>query len=473
MGAQARQGITWLRLLEVLRDDQGPISTLDMNDPQVRANALSLVVNLVLSRFGGAHLQRSALLGAFAAGTGLPFSVEAAAACWEISPSEAKTVLDLLVEASLVQRTAQGLYALHKALRDHLRRAAMEGPLEQATARIRAYYLALVEQSATADEAIDRQLGQIMLAFKQASQADPPTAALFGDALVGYFERRGLWANLVTLASAVVEAARNEGDAMREHAYLGDLGYAHTVLGALDQARECFNRSLTLSQQLGDPVGEAAALNNLGAILEREGKYEEAQAYYERSLHIRETLGVREDIADTLNNIAGVLYWQRRYDEALTVFQRVLDMYFVANHRRGQAQTLLNIGTMYERLGADIEALQSYQQSLAIYTNLGDLAGQAQALNNLGVVYFDQGDAERALTHFKRSLALKERLGDRQGQASTLNNIALIYEKTGASSLALEHYQQSYDILSSLEDPRAEVVQQNIEALRAQLNAGS
>lgn len=469
VGAQARQGITWLRLLEVLRDDQGIISTLDLNDPQVRHNALGLVVNLVLSRFGGAQLQRSALLGAFAAGTGVPFSVEAAAACWAMTNEEARTTLDMLVEAALVNRLPGSMYALHKSLRDHLRKAAMDKPLEEASARISDYYLSLVEQAGASNGALSQQLGQIMIAFRAASEHDPEAAAIFADALLTYFEKRGLWANLVTLAATVVENAAKSGDLLREHAYLADLGYSHTVLGELDKARACFDRSLALSRQLGDPVGEASALNNLGAILEREGKYEEAQSYYERSLAIRETLGVGEDIADTLNNVAGALYWQRRYDEAITAFQRVLDMYRVLNNRSGQAQTLLNIGAVYENLRADVEALNTYQQSVAIYTNLNDSAGQSQALNNLGIIYFNQGDYDRALTHFKRSLALKEKLGDRHGQASTLNNIALLYEKTGAPTLSLEHYEQSYQILTSLEDPRAEVVQENITTLRSQM----
>ncbi len=469
VGGQARQGITWLRLLEVLRDDQGPIASLDPDDPETRTNALGLIVNLVLSRFGGAQLQRSALLGAFAAGSGAPFSVEAAAACWEMLLGEARSTLDMLVESALVQRLPDGYYALHKALRDHLRRAATPASLTGASEHVRDYYLGLVERASASPKQIDAQLVQIMAAFRACNEADPGTAQVFADALMSYFERRGLWANLVQLATTVVEKAREEDDLMREHTYLGDLGYAHTVLGNLGQAHRLFERSLEVSQDLDDPSGVAAALNNIGAIFEREGKYEEAQEHYERSLAIRQTLGATEDIAETINNIAGVLYWQERWDEALNAFQRVLDMYSVLNDRQGQAQTLLNIGAVYESLNNDESAQQTYQRSLAIYTNLNDTVGQSQALNNLGISYLNQGDTERALAHFKRSLALKEKIGDRHEQASTLNNIALLYEKTGSLGLALEHYEQAYEILDMLADPRADVVQQNIETLRKEM----
>ncbi|HEC22275.1 MAG TPA: tetratricopeptide repeat protein [Chloroflexi bacterium] len=470
VGAQARQGITWLRLLEVLRDDQGPISIFDPDDPLTRDNALGLIVNLVLSRFGGAQLQRSALLGAFAAGSGRPFSAEAAAACWEMPVEEARSTLELLVEAALVHRTAPGMYALHEALRDHLRRSSTSNALTEAEHRVCDYYLGLIEQGESATPKVDAQLGQIMQAFRRISAGrDEALANVFADALIAYFERRGLWANLITLTTTVVKDAHDGGDVMREYGYLNDLGYAHTMLGNLDEARRYFKRSLEISQELGDPAGEAAALNNIGAVYEREGKLADAQSYYERSLAIREKLGVLEDTAEALNNVAGVLYVQGRLDDALSTFRRVLDMYTVLNDRHGQARTWLNIGAAYEGLGNDDEARRAYQNSLAIYANLGDEAGQAQALNNLGIICFNRGEIDRALAHFKRSLTLKERIGDRQGQASTLNNIALLYEKSGALSLALENYERSYGILKELDDPRATVVQENIRTLRGQM----
>ncbi len=464
VGAQARQGITWLRLLEMLRDDQGQLSEVDPDDAEMRGKALGLVLNVVLSRFGGAQLQRSTLLGAFAAGAGSPFSVDAAAACWELSAVEARRTLELLVEASLVQRLPFDLYALHPALRDHLRQAADTDALHAAIKRIRLHYVGLVERDS--DETIDRQLGQLMFVYGSTSDGDVAADNVFTDALMSYFERRGLWANLALLATGAVEAAAAANDVMREHMYLGDLGYAHTMLGQLQAARECFERSLAISEKLGDPAGEASALNNIGATHEREGAYLQAHTYYERSLRIRETLGVREDIAEALNNVAGVLYWEEQWDEAISGFQRALDMYTVLGDRRGQAQTWLNIGAVCERLGRDGEAEQSYQRSLAIYANLGQPDGEAQAHNNLGIIYFNQGDTERALASFKRSLALKEKLGDRPGEASTLNNIALLYEKSGALALALENYERSFEILNSLEDPRADLVQENIDTLR-------
>jgi len=474
VGGQARQGITWLRLLEVLRDDQGPLAMLRTDDAKVRNNALGLIVNIVLARFGSLHLKRTALLGAFSGGMGAAFSLDAAAACWGIPLAEARGTADLLVEAAVLQRLPGSYLVVHEALREHLRRMATPVELLEASGRIRSHYVALLEGGGDTPT-VDAQLGQIIATYHLAAEQDAMAAAVLGDALMGFFERRGLWSYFVRLACDARDAARSTGDVNREHVVISDLGYAYTILGDLGEAQACFKRGLDISKSLGDTGGEANALNNLGAIAERQRDYELAEDYYRSSLALRQQLGVREDIASTMNNLAGVLFWQRRWEEALNTFERVLDMVNALNDRAGQAQTWLNIGASHESLGDDYEALQAYHRSLASYGNLGDEAGQAQALNNIGIVYLNRGETERALDHFKRSLALKEKLNDEPGQALTLNNMAMLYERTGSLHLALEHYERSYRLLKALDDPRAEVVQDNIQVIRVQLqhNEGS
>ncbi len=466
VGAQARQGITWLRLLEMLQEEQGPLAALETGDPAAQEKALALIVNLMLSRFGEFQLRRASLLTAFEPGTGAPFSAEAAAACWDIPAGEASEVLDTLVEGAIIRRMPGDRFALHAALVEPLRTRATRREHEAAAGRVRAYYARLVETTPPSSPGLDAALGQILAAFAAARIHDRPAAERFAEALMQFFEVRGLWADLVTLTRHLIGDARETGDVFREHIALGELGYAQTVVGDLDGARESYARSLTISRRLGDPAGEASALSNIGAICERQGAYDLALDYYTESLELREQLDIPEDTAQALLNVAGVLYWQERWDDALAVLQRALDLYTTLGSRSGQANTWLNIGAIYERMARDGDAEQAYQRASAIYANLDDEAGQALALNNLGIIAFGRGEMERALGHFRRSLALKEKLGDRLGQASTLNNIALLHERMGNPKLALQSFEQSHLLLDALGDPRAALVQENIDALR-------
>lgn len=467
-GAQARRGLAWLRLLELLQEEQGPIALLEVDDKQIRAASLSQVCNLSLSRFGGEKQRQIGLLGALAPGAGSPFDAETAATLWNTERPEAEETLEAMVEAALLHR-APGGYFMHPALHEHLRELAGEREIEGAEERLTDFFLEMVE-SATKVSRVAPNLGQIHHVFQRVKEADQNLTTLFADALMAYFERRGLWANIVPLAAAGADAARDNGDLMRENTYVADMGYALHVLGRYEEALTAFERALDVARRLGDPGSEASALNNIGAIYERQGEYEKGLRFYRDSLALHEELGIREEVVDALNNVAGVLYWQKKYDEALTTFQRVLAMYEKLDDQRGQAQTLNNVGAIHENQGDDDEALNAYQRALAIYTNEDDKAGQALALNNLGIVYYNQGDNNRALEHYEKSLRLKTELGDREGQANSLNNIGFIHEQRRDPREALSYYERSLSLLEALESPRADVVRDNIERVRAALD---
>jgi len=466
VGAQARRGLAWLRVLELLQEEQGPIALLEIDDKNVRNSSLSQVCTLSLSRFGGEKQRQIGLLGALTPGAGAPFHAEIAGVLWDEETSEAEETLEAMVDAALVDRVPGG-YVLHPALHNHLRQQAGERDITAAEKRLTDYYLDMIERPDMAGR-VGPALGQIHAVFRRVSESDPQLTTVFADALMAYFERRGLWANIVPLASAGADVARDDGDLVREESYVGDMGYALHVLGRWEEALTAFERGLEVSQRLGDPSSEAAALNNIGAIYERQGNYDKALNFYQESLELRESIGNREEIVDTLNNVAGVLYWQEKFDQALGTFQRCLAMYEDLNDRRGQAQTLNNIGAIYEGRGNDDEALVAYERALAIYANEGDKAGQALALNNLGIVYYNRGDTARALESYQQSLEFKAEIGDREGQATTLNNIGFIHEGRGNPPEALDFYERSLNLLEALGSPRADVVRENIERVRTQ-----
>ncbi len=469
IGGQARQGIMWLRLQEVLKEAQGPLVAFDPNDEVNVQKMLEVVINVTLSRFGTPLIRRTSLLSLFAPGYCNTFSVYAAASCWDTTKQDALETLHLLRESALVQQVDAGTFAIHPAIQPHL--AALAEPKELAAARDRVidYFLSILEDTTLESKVIDLQLNQIMEVFFAICRENLPQTPIMADVLSQQLEGRGLWMNYTTVQAALAEHSRLTGAVMQEMACFSDLGYAFTMMNDLNKARLSYERSYRLAQRLAEPYGEANALNNLGALAEREQEFDRAEELYRKSLRIRQELGINEDIAATLNNLAGILYWKKLYDEALSTFERVQDMYNSMNNRAGQAQTWINIGANYEVLGDAYEAQQAYYRSLAIYSNLKDEAGQALALNNLGIIFLHQDEHIRAIDHFRQSLLLKRKINDVPGQAATLNNIAMLYERAGSYQQALNYYQQSHRIMVTLEDPRADVVLNNIESIRQKI----
>lgn len=465
-GAQARRGLAWLRLLELLNEEQGPIALLEVDDKEVRRESLKKVCNLTLSRFGGEKQRDISRLGAFGPGAGAPFDVLAAAALWgNPDGKEVKETLDALVDGAVLSRVPGG-YALHSGLYEHLRGLAGDAKMAEAEDLLVKYYLDMVERPDMASH-VGPALGQIHHVFSRVQANSPQLTTLFADALISYFERRGLWANIVPLATAGAEVAGTDGDLVSQNTYLSDMGYALHILGRYEDALEAYKENLSVSRRLGDPASEASALNNLGAIYERQGNYDKALDFYQQSLDLREHIATPEEIVETLANVAGVQYWQEVYDSALGSFQRALALYEDIGDRKGQAQTHNNIGAIFERQGKDEEALVAYQRALAIYANQGDKAGEALAFNNLGIVYFNKSEPTRALEHFQRSLDIKVEMGDREGQANTLNNIGFVHEQRQDFPRALDYYKRSLDLLEAIESPRADVVRENVERVDA------
>ncbi len=115
-GAQAQDGEAWDDLLAAFHDAQGTdVTLLDLDDPEMRDESLVLTFKLSLERLGDALPQHFAKLGVFDAGREAPFTVEAAAAVWEMKPIEAKKILGRLVRAALLNKEGEN-YSLHLLL---------------------------------------------------------------------------------------------------------------------------------------------------------------------------------------------------------------------------------------------------------------------------------------------------------------------------------------------------------------------
>ncbi len=71
---------------------------------------------------------------------------------------------------------------------------------------------------------------------------------------------------------------------------LKDLGIVSTKLKEYEEARNYYQQSLTLFEQLGIVRERASALQDLGNLADLQGMYKEARNFYQQSLEIRERL---------------------------------------------------------------------------------------------------------------------------------------------------------------------------------------
>jgi len=194
--------------------------------------------------------------------------------------------------------------------------------------------------------------------------------------------------------------------------------------GEWGQAREYFEKNLTISEELGDKQGISKALNNIGVVYHDRGEWGPALEYFEKNLTISEELGDKQGISATLNNI-GVVYCNR---------------------------------------GEWGRALEYYEKNLTISKELGDKQVISTTLNNIGEINIKNGDLDEAKINLEKSLDLAEelapistvdvlvnqselwRLDDRYNLAfETLENALQIATDVGATS-------KEIDVLEKLAD---------------------
>ncbi len=194
------------------------------------------------------------------------------------------------------------------------------------------------------------------------------------------------------------------------------LGYHLNTVGALDEARQHYERALAIHQEvLGEENPDTAlSLNNLGAVLDNQGDYAGARQYYERALAIRmKVLGEEHPhTAGSLNNLGYLMQIQgdyagarQHYERALAIRKKVL-----GEEHPDTAQSLNNLGALMRTQGDSAGARQYYERALAIRKKvLGEEhPDTAQSLNNLGALLNSQGDSAGARQHYERALAIFE-----------------------------------------------------------------
>jgi len=199
-----------------------------------------------------------------------------------------------------------------------------------------------------------------------------------------------------------------------------NLGTVHRVLGDLEQAKQHYERALTIClQKLGpDHLDVAKCHINLGTVYRDLGDLEQAKQYYERAL----TIGLQKlgpdhlDVATCHNNL-GIVHCvlgdleqaKQCYEHALTIFLQKLgpDHLDVATCHH-------NLGTVHRVLGDLGQAKQCYEHALAArLQKLGsDHLDVAKCHNNLGIVHRHLGDLEQAKQFYERALTIRlQKLG--------------------------------------------------------------
>jgi len=194
--------------------------------------------------------------------------------------------------------------------------------------------------------------------------------------------------------------------------------------GALDRARELFERSLSTSVAHDDATVSARALCGLGDVALHHGDYGEALDLFQKALDVSHAADSAQETAQALmclgraTSLAGDIEQSRAWlEQALTIERRLAD-------RWGVAGVLNELGQQARRIGQLEQAQALLEECHVLWRQTGTRMGERSAIMNLALVTLERGRIVRSAELARDSLELSQDIGD-DGSATTVRCIEI------------------------------------------------
>ncbi|XP_061732037.1 tetratricopeptide repeat protein 28 isoform X1 [Nerophis ophidion] len=211
----------------------------------------------------------------------------------------------------------------------------------------------------------------------------------------------------------------------QEKAYRG-LGNAHRSVGNLQQALVCFEKRLVVAHQLGGAAGsKAQAYSELGALHGQQGNYEQALSCLEHQLNIARSAGDKFLEAEASDALGGVYQLMADYETARQWHQRALDIAEQMGCTKNQARAYGNLGLTYEAMGNFQRALVLQEQHLSVAAQNNDLPAKTLAYASLGRIHHALHNYTQAVMYLHEGLRLAEKLARREDEAKIRHRLGL------------------------------------------------
>lgn len=422
LSSRPRRQVSWL--VEQMRDERQRLGELAVAD-----DGVSVAASLDLS-YRDLSPEAARLYRLLSAHPGAAFGSGAAGACLGCSAADAAQVLEQLVEASMLADLGENRYRFHDLLRVHAARLA--APQERLGA-VRAMVLWYLDRAVEADIAVTPLRPHYGPRYQMAGQAcatagegldwldaELPNLRMvvrvahergwhdlvwqLCEALWGLFLYRGHYRDWIDANELGVDSAAQCDDPVAESRILVQLAAAHHRLGQPVRAARYSSAALARAQAAGHWASEATALEALGNVAHSQGQLNDALDHYRRSTALSELHGQTRGVVLLLCYQGYVLRDQSRPDDALEHFRRAAELAVAIDDHPLLAQALVGTGAAYAADGRFALAIAEMSKGLALLDRPTAPALFVQVLHQLGETCRRAGDLSAAREHWSRAL---------------------------------------------------------------------
>lgn len=361
------------------------------------------------------------------------------AAVLRAEPAHARTVLDRLIDARLVNAVG-GRFGLHDLvrlyavdlayrhesaeMRTDVMRAALSwyavsgwratGLLRPSSRRMAPLTGVLDLPSTLTDRAaaiswLDAEHSNSVEVVRHAVQPETGLAPLAAQVVLGLYPSllmRSYVREWELLCQLVLDAAEHVGDQQVIAQILSGLAFSYRGDGRFAEATRCLEEALTIHRATGDGSGEARALDGLGLVQASSGQAAAAVATMERGIEIRTPLGEEPELAAQLSNLAYALTQLGRFGDAVARLEHTLAIRRRYGDVAGEALALANIAEVRLRQGLYPDVVETARLVAERSHEGGDVQVERRAWVLEARGQLGQGHIDGAEQAIDRALAL-------------------------------------------------------------------
>ncbi|WP_370382902.1 helix-turn-helix domain-containing protein [Catenulispora sp. GAS73] len=378
------------------------------------------------------------------------FSLEAATSLAGLPSPATRRALRELVDANLLEPTADGRWRSHDLIRLYaveLADAELDAAaIGKARCRMLDHYLHTAFQADRLVHPLRAPItlgpaapGATVTAFDDDTQAlrwlrrESATVTVVVDlavahghdahacqvpwTLLNHLDDNADWPALILLAEHAIAAARRLGDPRAEAQASGDAAVAHYRRGDHDAGLAALERARILFTELDDKRALARIERITALIYESMGRYDDEAEHAGRALELAQAVGSPTVEANGHAELAKAEALRGGYETALRHARAAAELFRQLGDRNGEGDVLGIMGLVAYRRGRRESALDYYQQCEYAHADAGTHFDRFQAIARVSALHAELGDTEAAEQRMRDAERLAGELGLRPDEA--------------------------------------------------------
>lgn len=209
-----------------------------------------------------------------------------------------------------------------------------------------------------------------------------------------------------------LDSAHDTAEHMRNGLALSDIQFfrarAYEAMLEHDRAMPLVTAALRSYERMGYLHGVAEARNLRGVIHLNMGELQEARDQFEETLIIQQQLNNQIGLAATLINVGEIDRTLNQLEQMETYNRRALEISQEAEYMRGIVVSTVNLGDVEMRRGNVENAIKRYQEGVRLAEGAGLRHTLALTLFLVGDAYFSMGNLDDALKTYRRAHKVSE-----------------------------------------------------------------